>query len=178
MRLKAPGLERPRSVDPEFFEQPLPDRRLLLIECRGIDHGKPAKDGERGDFRLGRKPACNRGQMRIAFRGHAHPRLVFSRGLAMRRPDFGCRGAERFRKHTRRDLCRRGRRYGKSAPANPIAALGLTWSYLGEQPYRAKAAAAIAARRTALAALLSGLLWLSAPFGFGSACGVGPDRRR
>jgi hypothetical protein len=98
--------------------------------------------------------------MRIAVRGHAHPRLVCSRGLAMRRPDFGCRGGARFRKDTRRDLCRRGRRYGKSAPANPIAALGLTWSYLGAQRDRAKDAAAIAAPRTALAALLSVLLRL------------------
>jgi hypothetical protein len=90
---------------------------------REIDRTKPAKDGERGDFRLSRKPTFNSGQMRIAFRGHARTRLVFSLGLAMRRPDFGCRGAERFRKDTRRDLSRRGRRYGKSAPADPIAAL-------------------------------------------------------
>ena len=35
MRLKVPGLERPRGVGPELFELPLPDRRLLLIECAG-----------------------------------------------------------------------------------------------------------------------------------------------
>jgi hypothetical protein len=117
---------------------------LLLIKCRGIDYAQPAKDRERGDCRLSRKPAFSFGQMWIKLQGHADPRLVLSFGVAMRRPDLGFYSAKRFGKDTGRILWRRSRRDGVSTPANPIAELRLTLKDFGKQRDRIKAAICLA----------------------------------
>ena len=50
---------------PEYPKQALYDRMLLSAERGRIDLGEPSHDGERGELRLGRKPALDRRQMRI-----------------------------------------------------------------------------------------------------------------
>ncbi|MBU6407677.1 MAG: hypothetical protein KGS44_11155 [Alphaproteobacteria bacterium] len=144
MQLKACALGKSCGVGPELLQQPLHDRPLLLVECRGIDYAQPAKNGEHRNVRLSRKPGFYFGQMWIKLRGQAHPRLVLSLGLAMRRPDLGFHSARRFRKDTGRSLWRRGKRDSVSTPANPIAELRLTASDFGKQRDRIKAAICLA----------------------------------
>ena len=107
---------------------------LLVAECRRIDCGEPAYDGQRSDLRLDRKPVLDRQEIRIELRGHTNALLVSPFRPAVRGSHFGGRGhrAERAGKHVRIS-----RRYAgccrKTALADPLAELFLRRTDLGKQ---------------------------------------------
>ena len=84
--------DRLRHLLPEGPKQALNDRMLLVAECRRIDCGEPAYDGQRSDLRLDRKPVLDRQEIRIELRGHTNALLVSPFRPAVRGSHFGGRG--------------------------------------------------------------------------------------